>query len=118
MNRFLVALLVVAIPRYTVTVEEVAVVKDQFAVSTEDPNGDWVHYTDHVAALADCGTGATTIWYPLPLVPTQNEPNLLCHLKTGEFYALRNYTNGQWRNGTAVTPAPLAWAKINSRTAP
>lgn len=109
------------IPRHALYLMEMT--PDKFVHPQPDPEGQWVLY-DNVQpaidaavaeALANCGgaTGATGPW--TLETPTQDEPILLCEFKPG-VYALRNYTNGQWRNGTSVTPAPLAWARINVRT--
>lgn len=101
------------IPRYSVRVARVT--PDEFAVALPDANGQYVMYDKVQELLANCGgAGATGPW--TLETPTQDEPILLCEIKPG-IYALRNYTNGQWRNGTSVTPAPLAWARINARTA-
>lgn len=108
------------IPRHALYLMEMT--PDKFVHPQPDPDGQWVLY-DNVQpaidaavaeALANCGGGATTDWFDTP--PTQDEPILLCEIKPG-VYAMRNYTNGQWRNGTSVTPAPLAWARINARIA-
>ena len=110
------------IPRHALYLMEMT--PDKFVHPQPDPEGQWVLY-DSVQpaidaavaeAVANCASGATTDWFTTPLVPEQNEPTLLCEIKPG-IYALRNYTNGQWRNGTSVTPAPLAWARINARIA-
>lgn len=110
------------IPRHALYLMEMT--PDKFVHPQPDPEGQWVLFSNVQPAIdaavseavANCSGGATSMWYPAPLVPEQNEPTLLCEVKAG-IYALRNYTNGQWRNGTSVTPAPLAWARINARTA-
>lgn len=98
------------IPRYSVRVARVT--PDEFAVALPDANGQYVMYDKVQELLANCSGGAAGPW--TLETPTQDEPILLCEFKPG-VYAMRNYTNGQWRNGTSVTPAPLAWARINAR---
>lgn len=109
------------IPRHALYLMEMT--PDKFVHPQPDPEGQWVLFSNVqpaidaavAEALANCGgAGATGPW--TLEAPTQDEPILLCEFKPG-VYAMRNYTNGQWRNGTSVTPAPLAWARINARTA-
>ena len=110
------------IPRHALYLMEMT--PDKFVHPQPDPEGQWVLF-DNVQpaidaavaeAIANCaGGGATTPWATDP--PAQDEPVLLCEVRAN-LYALRNYTNGQWRNGTSVTPAPLAWAKIIARVQP
>jgi len=109
------------IPRHALYLMEMT--PDKFVHPQPDPDGQWVLY-DAVQpaidaavaeAMKNCGAGATTMWYPIPLVPEQDERQLLCEIRQG-VYAFRDYINGQWRVGTTTGPAPLAWAKINART--
>ena len=102
------------IPRYNLNVASVD--RNQFAVAYEEPDGQFVRYTDVEAAIAEavanCTGGATTAWATDP--PAQDERQLLCEVRTG-VYAFRDYINGQWRVGANAGPAPLAWARINAR---
>lgn len=108
------------IPRHALYLMEMT--PDKFVHPQPDPEGQWVLF-DSVQpaidaavaeALAGCTTGgATTDWATDP--PAQDERQLLCEVRTG-VYAFRDYINGQWRVGTSVGPAPLAWAKIIART--
>ncbi len=110
------------IPRHALYLMEMT--PDKFVHPQPDPEGQWVLY-EHVQpaidaavaeAMANCTGGATTMWYPLPLVPEQDERQLLCEVRAG-VYAFRDYINGEWRVGASTGPAPLAWAKINARVA-
>lgn len=108
------------IPRHALYLMEMT--PDKFVHPQPDPDGQWVLY-DSVQpaidaavaeALAGCASaGATTPWATDP--PTQDERQLLCEVRAN-VYAFRDYINGQWRVGTSVGPAPLAWAKIIART--
>lgn len=119
------------LPRYTVNVGRVE--PDTFGVAIPDEDGPYVMFENVEAAidaavaeaLAGCqgAGGAAGLWMPLPLLPAQDERGLLCEVKaaTGTApaqYAFRDFVGGQWRVGTTVGPAPLAWAKINPRIVP